>query len=127
MRDTKNDIGIVQLLLIAVMAIFIVRCSADDNSKKSTAPDNAYTVAQAFTLCQLAIKTYSRDPDTAEIPYVENYASKPSEYYFAWGAGTQHIRIRNGLGLDVPVSAACIVDANTKAIVQLSINGQTIK
>ena len=77
----------------------------------------------AYYICQQAIKYVSKDPDNAEIPYVQNFGSG-DEYYFAWGRDTKHLRLKNGLGLDVAASASCIV--NKGKITQLTIDGKTI-
>jgi hypothetical protein len=127
MRDTKNDVSPLGLLSTAVMVIFLIRCQMQEYEGKPANQPKALQSYEALTMCQFAIKRLSRDPDTAEIPYVDNLGgSVGTEYYFAWGAGTKYARMRNGLGLEVPVSASCIVDATTKKITQLIFDGKTI-
>lgn len=79
----------------------------------------------ALVMCQMALKSAARDPESADIPYVENHG-RGDEYVYAWGAQTKMARMRNGLGLDVAASASCVVDGRTKRITSLTLNGQTI-
>ncbi|NOR71613.1 MAG: hypothetical protein GQ532_18320 [Methylomarinum sp.] len=89
----------------------------------STAP--SFTWNNALVQCQMAIKNYSRDPDTAEVPFVSNIGAG-DWYRFSWGRSTSFIRMRNGLGLEVPVTADCEVDGATKRITSLTINEKSI-
>lgn len=82
--------------------------------------------AAAFGLCRDAIRAVAKDPDRAEIPVVGNASSGGAEFYFAWGVSTQHLRLRNGLGLEVPASGSCIVNASTKTVTSLTLNGKTV-
>jgi len=79
--------------------------------------------SDALYLCQHALQRASNDPEKADIPYVQNSGGE-SEYYFAWGKSTKMARMRNGLGLDVAVSASCIVDKTTREITSLTVNGK---
>lgn len=87
--------------------------------------ERGFGSSEALGMCQAALKSVARDPDKADIPYVENMG-RGSEYYFAWGAQTKMARMRNGLGLDVAVSASCIVNGVTRRITSLSLNGRSI-
>lgn len=109
---------------VIVLVVFLIR---NYYSKVEQGPSPAdFTWNDALLMCQTTIPKFARDPDTAVVPYVPNYG-KGNEYYFAWGDGTKHVRMRNGLGLEVPVSASCIVDGNTRTITQLNLDGKTIK
>lgn len=120
----KNNVSATGILIAAVMVIFFIYREANNYERKSN-QSNDFTAIEALSQCQWTLKKLSRDPDTAEVPYVENFGSK-GEYYFAWGAETKYARMRNGLGLEVPISASCIVNAVTKKITQLTFDGKTI-
>lgn len=79
----------------------------------------------ALGMCRMALQAASRDPEKADIPYVENQG-RGDEYFFAWGAQTKMTRMRNGLGLEVAAPASCTVNGKTQRITSLTINGQTI-
>lgn len=79
----------------------------------------------ALGMCRMALQAASRDPEKADIPYVENQG-RGDEYVYAWGAQTKMARMRNGLGLEVAASASCIVNGKTQRITTLTLNGQTL-
>lgn len=79
----------------------------------------------AIMMCRDAITARARDPDKVEIPTVDDFGNS-HEYYFAWGASSKRIRMRNGLGMEMPVTASCIVNRKTKRITSLTINGETL-
>lgn len=79
----------------------------------------------ALVLCQLAIERTAREPETAKVPYVEPYGNG-TEFYYAWGRETKFARMRNGLGLEVPVSASCTVNRALKQITALTIEGKAV-
>lgn len=83
------------------------------------------THPEALTMCQIAVKRTARDPETAKVPYVDNYG-KGSEFYYAWGRETKFARMKNGLGLEVPVSASCTIDGVYKRITALTVDGKSI-
>lgn len=79
--------------------------------------------AQVF--CEENIKRVAKDPDTVKVPFVLNQ-KRGETYEFQWNSQTSLIRMRNGLGLEVPVSASCSVSATTGAIKSLTLDGQKI-
>ncbi len=79
----------------------------------------------AIMMCRDAITAQARDPDKVDIPTVDDFGNS-HEYYFAWGASSKRIRMRNGLGMEVPVTASCIVNRKSKRITSLTINGETL-
>lgn len=79
----------------------------------------------ALVMCQTALKSAARDPENADIPYVDNLG-KADEYVYAWGGQTKMARMRNGLGLEVAASASCIVDGRAKRITSLTLNGRAL-
>lgn len=80
---------------------------------------------EALGMCRMALQAAARDPEKADIPYVENQG-RGDEYFFSWGAQTKMARMRNGLGLEVATSASCVVNAKTQRITSLTLNGQTL-
>lgn len=105
------------------LLLLVMFKSCGDGPKPSEPPRFGHV--QALTMCQMALKSAARDPENADIPYVENFGSG-DEYYYAWGAQTKMARMRNGLGLEVAASASCIVNGKTQRITTLTLNGQTL-
>lgn len=95
------------------------------NDSSPSSATNTFDWNDALTMCQLTIKQLARDPETAEVPYVNNFGSG-DEFYFAWGRSTKFARMRNGLGLEVPVSASCVVDGKQRKITGLTLDGKTV-
>jgi DNA-directed RNA polymerase subunit RPC12/RpoP len=85
----------------------------------------AFGEADARILCSDAIRAASRDREKAEIPFVPA-TTRGDEISMSWNDGTGTLRLRNGLGLDVPASASCVVSKSQKRVTILTINGQTI-
>jgi len=83
------------------------------------------TESRALLLCQEAFKRLAKDPEGARVPYVANQGDG-REFYFAWGAQTTMMRMRNGLGLEVAVSGSCIVDAASGRITSLTMDKKSI-
>lgn len=125
--QTKK-MGPVGWVLTLGIAAVIGSCVFGGSSKKS-AP--AYPVStdisdsRALSLCKQAIRLASRDPDKAEIPYARSSRVGP-DWVFYWSPGSNGIRLRNGLGLDVPANARCAVNAATGQLSKLDVNGNTI-
>ncbi|WP_127804112.1 zinc-ribbon domain-containing protein [Hydrogenophaga sp. NH-16] len=91
---------------------------------KPSAPA-AFSVADAMYLCDRAFRLVSKDPEKADVPYVQGLQSG-DEILFSWGAGTKMLRMRNGLGLEVAASGSCAVSRSRKQVVSLTLNGETI-
>lgn len=123
----KKGTSPVTILLASIFAIWLFSVIADGGSgaSGSAKAERGFRDVDALTLCQMTLKQFARDPGKAEIPYVQNFGSG-SEFQFAWGASTKHLRLRNGLGLDVAATASCTVDRNTRRITTLTLNGQTL-
>jgi hypothetical protein len=85
----------------------------------------AFGEADAHVLCANAIRAASRDPETVVIPFVQA-TSRGDEISMSWNTASGSLRLKNGLGLEVPASAACVVSRSEKRVTVLSINGQTI-
>jgi hypothetical protein len=81
---------------------------------------------EAMTLCELAIKKASKDPDSAKVPSVAPISSDKGEYFFSWGPSTKMMKLRNGLGNDVAATGSCVVSQSLKKVTQLTINGQSV-
>lgn len=111
------------LLISAVVIGFVVyACSPGSNSKKSSTSSEV----NGLLACKQAIRFASKDPDKADIPYAEA-RSVGYEYTYTWTNGANTIRLRNGLGIDVPASATCNVSKESGLVRRLIINGETIR
>lgn len=86
----------------------------------------SFSEREARMLCVSAFKYISKDPDKAEIPYVKDMGTGAGEYFFAWGPNTKHMRMRNGLGLDVATTGSCIVSTSTRKITSMTVNGKPV-
>lgn len=115
-------------ILTLGIAAAIGSCVFGGSSKKS-APAHPVSTdisdSRALSLCKQAIRLASRDPDKAEIPYARSSRVGP-DWVFYWSPGSNGIRLRNGLGLDVPANARCAVNAATGQLSKLDVNGNTI-
>lgn len=78
----------------------------------------------ALLNCQRAIKNASYDPSTAQVPAVDALQGG-ADYRFLW-TPQQPVRLRNGLGLEVPASALCVVDEGSGKIKLLTLDGQPL-
>ncbi len=79
-------------------------------------------IKYSLTTCQYALKAMSKDPESAEVPYVDNFGSG-NEFYFAWGASTKPVRMKNSFGAMLSGGASCIVDKTSGRITSISLNG----
>lgn len=86
---------------------------------------SAMSDMDALYLCQQAMKSASIDPDKAKVPYVK-VTSSVDEYNMSWGRSTKHMRMRNGMGNEVPVSGSCAVSKSARKIVYMTIDGKTV-
>lgn len=78
----------------------------------------------ALLNCQRALRNASRDPSTAQVPAVEALAGG-ADFRFLWTADVP-VRLRNGLGLEVPVPALCVVDETSGKIKLLTLDNQPL-
>ena len=99
-------------------------CSCLDRSSRPSAP-TAFSKSDALYLCDRAFRLVSKDPEKADIPYVQAVESG-DEILFSWGASSKMLRMRNGLGLEVAASGSCAVSRSRKQVESLTLNGQTI-
>ncbi|WP_122974679.1 zinc-ribbon domain-containing protein [Comamonas thiooxydans] len=117
----KSNLG--TLIVSALVIGFVVyACSPGSNSSKSSTSSEL----KGLFACQQAIRFASKDPDKADIPYAEA-RSVGYEYTYTWTNGANTIRLRNGLGIDVPASATCNVSKESGLVRRLIINGETIR
>lgn len=87
-------------------------------------PQPGVSESAALTSCQYAIRSVSKDPETASVPYVPNTGG--GDYVFKWTTSTKLARMRNGFGLEIGVPAECIVDRNNGKIIYLEVEGQKL-
>ena len=126
-KTAKIITGALGLLLIFAMvkACSPVTPTTSQSSQGESTARTTMSDMEALTLCQMTIKQISKDPEKASVPYVKDNGSG-SESYFAWGASTKMLRLRNGLGLEVAGTGSCIVNRDTGRITQLTVNGADI-
>ena len=113
---------LMQWVWYGLMSVAMFSCVYQWNRPREP---RAFGEADARILCADAIRAASKDPEKAEIPFVPAFSSG-DEISMSWNAGVGMLRLRNGLGLEVPASAACVVSRAEKRVTVLSINGQTI-
>ena len=101
------------------------RQSEQDDATRTAKDKREKPTAQALLLCQQTIKNYTLIPNKTHVPWRKNNGEK-GEYYFSWprSAGAT---ASNQYGVDIPISAHCIVNAETMLITSLSINGEELK
>lgn len=112
-------------LCLALFSMWILSNCSGSKSPATSPSSTKVSQSVALTSCQFALKAMSKDPETAEIPYVENFGSG-NEFYFAWGASTKPVRMKNGFGAILSYGASCIVDGTTGKITSISLDGKTM-
>lgn len=108
-----------------VMLWLLSTCSGPNKTNTATsssATRSGVSQSAALTTCQYALKTMSKDPESAEVPYVDDFGSG-NEFYFAWGVSTKPVRMKNSFGAMLSSGASCIVDKTTGRITSISLNG----
>lgn len=114
-----------QVIIGLLLAYIIVSCATGGDKGAASTNSPSFGWNDALTMCQFALKKASRDPENADVPYVENKGSGDN-YYFIWGATTKMARMRNGFGLEVATTASCTVSGTQKRITSLILDGQAI-
>lgn len=110
--------GVITLIVLGIAQ----SCSKD---KPAAREGSGFDDMDALFMCQRALKAASRDPEKADVPYVPNKGSS-AEAYFVWNGATKLARMRNGLGLEVGVSASCTVSMGPRRINSLTLDGKSI-
>lgn len=114
----------------AVLAIGLLGVLVWQLSGPASAPAvekvRAFDVVDASVMCREAIRRTSRDPEKADVPMVFGHQTE-GEIKFFWGPQNKLVRLQNGLGLEVGVSATCIADVQKRAITSLMVNGVKLK
>jgi hypothetical protein len=59
------------------------------------------------------------------VPYVNDQGGG-GEFYFAWGASTKPVRMKNGFGALLESGASCTVNKQTGQITSLTLNGKSV-
>lgn len=90
----------------------------------STQASTVAAQGSALMTCQRAIKKASNDPANAKVPDVA-LLKDGADYRFLWSA-SQPVRVRNGLGLEVAVSALCVVDETSGKIKLLTLDSKPL-
>lgn len=101
------------------LLLIVASCITGNSTKRQPA---GLTETSAMALCMRGIQLASKDPERAEIPWVEPHVSDAA-YSFTWGHSTRMLRLRNGFGLEVASSGYCSVDRVKKEIINLTVEG----
>lgn len=96
------------------------RLSAELEQERVAAQHAARSTA--LRQCQHAIKAASRDPETAVVPAIEAM-SGGADHRFLWNQSSRMVRLKNGLGLEVPATAVCVVGEDGARIKMLTVDG----
>jgi hypothetical protein len=110
---------------MALVSVVVFSCVFEMAKPSEPAAPRAFGNADAVALCRDAIRAHSRDPERAEVPYVEGLA-RGDEILLAWNGGTRMLRLRNGLGLEVASTGSCVVSVSGKRVTLLTIDGKTV-
>lgn len=115
------------LIVVVVLVVFgvIGNCSGEKTAGTTSSASTGVSQSMALASCQYALKALSIDPASAEVPYVNNFGSA-NEFYFAWGASTKPVRMKNSFGTILSVGASCIVDGSSGKITSLTLDGKTM-
>jgi hypothetical protein len=130
-KEKEAKPGIFTYLFTFGISIWIITSCFGPSSKLSSTATSSSTppeisFAAALTKCQYALKGQSKDPDSAEVPYVNDFGSG-KEFYFAWGASSKPVRMKNSYGAILSAGASCTVNKATGQITSLSLDGRTIQ
>ena len=129
-NDWKVGAAVFLTGLVAIGAYAVFTYESDEKRDARFAREEKKAAEQyaqdaplrALSACQRAIRQVSRDPETVKVPYVQRMRDG-ADYRFFWSKESQPVRMRNGLGLEVPVPALCVVDEKSGRIKLLSIDG----
>lgn len=111
----------VDLILIAV----VVGAGVWMKFSQGSSEPRGFGDTAAFALCRTAIQQASRDPEKAEIPWVTN-TGEGGNFRFTWSLNSTTMRMRNGLGLEVPMTGSCTVDASQQRVSSLILDGRVL-
>ena len=120
-RSAKQKTRVDLILIAVVIGVGLVL----KFSGGSTEPPRAFGETAAFGLCRTIIARLSRDPEKAEIPWVEN-TGEGGNFRFTWAFNSRTMRMRNGLGLEVPMTGSCTVDASQQRVSSLTLDGKVL-
>ena len=112
-----------KIIVLSVGAVWIYSIFSG-----STSRDSAPTFAEedALVICKQAIRSTAKDPEKADIPTIKGGLANDGTYVFHWNGATRMARMRNGLGLEVAVTADCAVHKDTHKLTRLVIDGKDI-
>lgn len=96
---------------------------ADDYLNDIGHPNAKVSETQAFSTCRSALTRLARDPETAVVPNV-GWMKGGVDWRFFWNAKTRMVRMKNGLGLEVAATAACVVDEQFGDVKLLLLDGK---
>lgn len=118
--------GAIFALGIAAAGFFIFSGeSVEDRDERERMSYAASAEGAALLTCQREIKLHAKDVTHARIPGVSRMQGG-EDWRFLWSNHTEQVHVRNDLGLDVAVNALCVVDAVSKKIKLLTIDGKQL-
>lgn len=128
--DSKKPRPWLFVVVVAIVAGGILWATSGNPSQEAVEKHPTDTVsatseAGALFICQQAIKRASLDAEKTSVPFVR--AQGGQDHYFAWNNDTKLVRTRNGLGLEVGVTASCIVSKYGGRVLSLTIQGQSLR
>lgn len=122
-KAIKKSQRLAKIIVLTLGAVWIYSIFSGSSSS-----DNAHTFgeSEALVICQQAIRSVAKDPEKADIPAIKGGLADDGTYVFHWGGSTRMARMRNGLGLEVAVTADCAVHKDTHKLTRLVIDGKDI-
>lgn len=115
--------GLLRNLTLGAIVLFVAYQCASPTPERTASEQGPLGHSAALELCQRAIKLASKDPEKAQVPFV-NGRQSAHELHFSWDHGGKMLRLRNGFGLEVAASGFCAVDTVGKRITALEIDGK---
>ncbi|WOI45866.1 hypothetical protein [Acidovorax sp. BLS4] len=88
-------------------------------------PNAKVSDGTALYTCQSALRKAVSDPEAAVIPDV-GWMKGGADWRFLWSQDSRMVRVRNALGLDVAVTALCVVDEESGHIKLLTVDGKQL-
>jgi len=122
-KAIKKSQTAAKLIVVLVGSVWLYGIFTGSTSDKKT---RTFGEPEALFICQEAIKATAKDPEKANIPYVKGGLADDDTYVFHWNGTTRMARMRNGLGLEVAVTADCAVHKDTHKLTRLVVDGKDI-
>lgn len=116
---------VIRWLGMGMVAVVVFSCVYQTALPSGPKAPQAFNDADANILCRDAIMRFSRDPERTQVPYAQP-STRGDEALLAWNQSSKMLRMRNGLGLEVPATASCLVSRGERRVIMLTINGEAM-